>query len=74
MSRETSAGVGRPYGLERVCRVLEFPRSTIYAQEQRQAAKVVPLHPVRRGPKPICIRALSWNRSQSGQPGRPLQR
>jgi transposase InsO family protein len=52
MSRETSAGAGKPYGLERVCRVLEFPRSTIYAQEQRQAAKVVPLHRARRGPKP----------------------
>ncbi|WP_449370929.1 transposase [Thiomonas sp.] len=52
MSHETSAGAGKPYGLERVCRVLEFPRSTIYAQAQRQAAKVVPLHPVRRGPRP----------------------
>lgn len=50
MSCETSAGVGKPYGLQRVCRVLEFPRSTIYAQ--RQAAKVVALHRVRRGPKP----------------------
>lgn len=50
MSRETSAGTGKPYGLERVCRVLELPRSTIYAQ--RQAAKVVPLHRARRGPKP----------------------
>ena len=50
MSRETSAGTGKPYGLERVCRVLEFPRSTIYAQ--RQAAKVMPLHRARRGPKP----------------------
>jgi len=52
MSRETSAGAGKPYGLKRVCRVLEFPRSTIYAQEQRQAANVVPLHRARRGPKP----------------------
>jgi len=52
MSCETSAGAGRPYGLERVCRVLEFPRSTIYAQEKRQTATGVPLHPARRGPKP----------------------
>lgn len=52
MSRETSAAAGKLYGLERVCRVLESPRSTIYAQEKRQSAKVVPLHPVRRGPKP----------------------
>lgn len=50
MSCETSAGVGKPYGLQRVCRVLEFPRSTIYAQ--RQAAKVVALHPARCGPNP----------------------
>ena len=52
MSRETSAGTGKTYGLARVCRVLEFPRSTIYAHQAREAAKVVPLHPVRRGPKP----------------------
>ncbi len=32
--------------------MLEFPHSTIYAQEQRQASKVVALHPARRGPKP----------------------
>ena len=52
MSQTTSPGVGRPYGLERVCRVLEFPRSTIYAQQARDSVKVVPLHPARRGPKP----------------------
>jgi len=52
MSREISAGAGKPYGLERVCRVLEFPRSTIYAQQARESAKVVPLRPQRRGPKP----------------------
>ena len=52
MSQTTSPGVGRPYGLERVCRVLEFPRSTIYAQQARESANVVPLHPIRRGPKP----------------------
>lgn len=52
MSQTTSPGTGRPYGLERVCRVLEFPRSTIYAQQAREAANVVPLHPLRRGPKP----------------------
>jgi putative transposase len=50
MSRETSEATSKPYGLERVCRVLDFPRSTIYAQGQ--AAKVIPLHAARRGPKP----------------------
>ena len=51
MSRETSPGAGKPYGLERVCQVLEFPRSTIYAQQTRET-NVVPWPPVRRGPKP----------------------
>ena len=45
MSCETSEGTGKPYGLERVCRVLEFPRSTIYAQQARESATVVPLRP-----------------------------
>jgi len=52
MSRETSTGTGKLYGLERICRVLEFPRSTVYAQQTRESAKVVPLLPQRRGPKP----------------------
>ena len=52
MSRETSEGIGKPYGLERVCRILEFPRSTIYAQQARESAKVLALRPLRRGPKP----------------------
>lgn len=52
MSRETSAGTRKPYGLERVCRILDFPRSTIYARQARATGQVVPLHPVRRGPKP----------------------
>ncbi|MBL0352086.1 MAG: integrase core domain-containing protein [Candidatus Dechloromonas phosphoritropha] len=52
MSRETSVGAGKPYGLERVCRVLQFPRATIYAQQAREAGVVAPLFPMRRGPKP----------------------
>jgi putative transposase len=52
MSRETSEATGKVYGLERVCRVLEFPRSTIYAQQARESAKVVRLRAQRRGPKP----------------------
>jgi len=44
MSKTTSPSVGKLYGLQRVCRVLELPRSTIYAQGQRQAANVIPLH------------------------------
>lgn len=52
MSRETSAATGKTYGLQRVCRVLELPRSTIYTQQAKHNAKVVALHPARRGPKP----------------------
>jgi len=44
MSRETSAGSDKPYGLERVCRVLDFPRSTIYAQRERESIRVVSLY------------------------------
>jgi transposase InsO family protein len=52
MSQATSMDSGKPSGLERVCRVLAFPRSTLYAQRARAENKVVPLHPTRRGPKP----------------------
>lgn len=55
MSRETSVGTDKPYGMQRVCRVLEFPRSTIYAQQAREAAVVVPLFAPRRGPKPKML-------------------
>nr|HQV16640.1 integrase core domain-containing protein [Denitromonas sp.] len=40
------------YGLKRVCRVLEFPRSTLYCRQARESATVIPLCPQRRGPKP----------------------
>ena len=52
MSTETSAVAGQRYGLERVCQVLEFPRSTIYAKRQAEHRNVVALRPGRRGPKP----------------------
>lgn len=52
MSQAISTESGKPYGLERVCRVLEFPRSTIYAHRAKAENKVVPLYPARRGPKP----------------------
>ena len=37
MSRRTSASTHRPYGIARVVRVWEIPRSTFYAQRTRQA-------------------------------------
>jgi len=52
MSTETSAVTGQRYGLERVCQVLEFPRSTIYAKRQAAQREVIALRPKRRGPKP----------------------
>ena len=52
MSSETSLATGRRYGLERVCQVLEVARSTIYARRAAESCKVVPLRPLRRGPKP----------------------
>src|SRR5258708_38054749 len=52
MSRATSTGTGTLYGLQRVCRVLGFPRSTIYAGRARASSNVVPLVAQRRGPKP----------------------
>ena len=50
MSAESSPETAKRYGLQRVCRVLDVPRSTLYTRRAR--AKVVPLHPKRRGPKP----------------------
>ena len=52
MSHAISEGAGKLYGLERVCQVLDFPRSTIYAQQARESTKVAPLRPMRRRPKP----------------------
>ncbi len=52
MSAEISSSTGGRYGLERVCCVLEFPRSTIYAKRAAETRNVVALYPVRRGPKP----------------------
>ena len=52
MSTETSAVTGQRYGLERVCQVLEFPRSTIYAKRAAECREVIALRPKKRGPKP----------------------
>ena len=50
MSAAISAGTARPYGVERVCRVWEVPRSTVYARRARAAGPPVALR--RRGPAP----------------------
>jgi hypothetical protein len=57
MSRAISEAAAKPYDLERVCRVLDFSRSTIYVQQARESTKVAPLHPMLRGPKPTVPNA-----------------
>jgi len=50
MSAATSPSTGLLYGVERVCRLFETPRSTFYAHQQPAPAEKPP--PQRRGPKP----------------------
>ena len=50
MSAATSPSTDEPYGVERVCRIFEMPRSTYYAR-QKSAVSALPA-PKRRGPKP----------------------
>lgn len=52
MSREASPTTGKPYGVERVCKTCQYPRSTLYARQQRAATPERP-H-AKRGPKPAC--------------------
>ena len=48
MGRAASPSAGRRYGLARVCRVLEIPRSTVYAARAR---RLTPVAPRKRGPR-----------------------
>jgi len=50
MSREASPTTGKAYGVQRVCTTCVFPRSTLYAQEQRAGLPERPS--AKRGPKP----------------------
>jgi putative transposase len=50
MGRTASPSTGRCYGLARVCRVLEVPRSTVYAARNR---RLMPLASRKRGPKAV---------------------
>jgi len=50
MSREASPTTGKAYGVQRVCTTWQYPRSTLYAQEQRAARPERPS--AKRGPKP----------------------
>ncbi len=51
MSQTSSPSTQRSYGLARVCRVWEVPRSTVYAAQERRRPAAAP--PQRRGPKPV---------------------
>src|SRR5215831_12936703 len=48
VSRTVSPSTGRVYGLQRTCRALSVPRSTLYALRARRQ-RSIPLH--KRGPK-----------------------
>lgn len=49
---ETSPSTGRRYGIARVCRIWEVPRSSFYA-DRRRADTTLPVPARRRGPKPV---------------------
>lgn len=51
MSQACSISVGKTYGLHRVCRVWDVPRSTVYEHRSRARTQHVPL---RRGPQGPC--------------------
>lgn len=51
MSREESPTTGKVYGVQRVCATCQRPRSTLYAQQQREAAPERPAE--KRGPKTV---------------------
>ncbi|MEX3582514.1 MAG: hypothetical protein VB137_07565 [Burkholderia sp.] len=46
MSRAIST-IGKPFGLQRVCQALDFPRATIYAERARALSNVAQLAPMR---------------------------
>ena len=48
MSAVISPATGKTYGVQRVCETWEVPRSSFYGRQGRQ---VVPLAPLKRGPK-----------------------
>lgn len=51
MSQVVSTTTGRRYGIARVCRVWQVPRSSVYLAQARQAAEPVDWVSAKRGPK-----------------------
>jgi len=52
MSEAASVVTGKPYGVERVCRVWERARSTFYDRQERAEKAAQGVKPGRRGPTP----------------------
>lgn len=52
MSATASPSTGRKYGIQRVCRVWEIPRSTVYHQ---RGLRLVARVPQKRGPRRACL-------------------
>jgi len=52
MSEAISEATGRPYGMQRVCRVWERARSSLYARRKRAKKRPETSGQMRRGPKP----------------------
>ena len=52
MAETISSATGREYGIARVCRVWDVPRSTFYAARKEADSTAVAVGPTRRGPKP----------------------
>jgi transposase InsO family protein len=50
MAKAISPTAGQPYGIQRVCRLWDVPRSSFYAAQVKSAVPAAP--PARRGPKP----------------------
>jgi transposase InsO family protein len=50
MAKAISPTAGQPYGIQRVCRLWDVPRSSFYAAQVKSVVPAAP--PARRGPKP----------------------
>jgi len=52
MAATTSPTSARRYGVARVCRIWDVPRSSFYADRRRADTTTTPVPAQRRGPKP----------------------
>jgi transposase InsO family protein len=75
MSTRHSPSTEQPYGIERVCRAWELPRSTLYAQRTRAKGTTQAVAPMRRlrGPKPKVDDAELLERIEADLARSPFQ-